>query len=146
MKPPIHETLYDTQLLSIPGVCLPETNHKNPSKSQGFEMQQTVHSFPSLNCPKMKFFGLNEWWMSHLKCYISISWASGEKKRGSRLRFAGGTTVLELAHKTDHMGRNCLPVAKALITRWRRGIQAVKMNMPPNVIHTLALLRGQHRC
>lgn len=38
------------------------------------------------------------------------------------------------------MGRNCLPVAMVLITSWRRCIQAVKMKMALDAIHTLILL------
>lgn len=42
--------------------------------------------------------------------------------------------------KTTYTGRDCLPVAMVLITSWRRCIQAVKMKMAPDVIHTLILL------
>lgn len=37
-------------------------------------------------------------------------------------------------------GRDCLPVAMVLITSWRRCIQAGKMKMAPDNIHTLLLL------
>ena len=41
----------------------------------------------------------------------------------------------------DHLpGRDCLPVAMVLITSWKQCIQAVKMKMAPDVIHTLILL------
>lgn len=76
------------------------------------------------------------------KCTPFISSWKRKEEGEKLLGFAGGTTVLDLItnkHKTTYMGRDCLPVAMVLITSWRRCIQAVKMKMALDAIHTLIL-------